>query len=91
MPRPTRQPSALGHAGGTRDELEAAKTRKVEDHRVEEERRPRSSSSRGEAESEERRRTERLEMEERVRRVREKARARTQELVMSIGAVTNNT
>ncbi|KAF1785791.1 hypothetical protein GQ600_20937 [Phytophthora cactorum] len=25
MPRPTRQPSALGHAGGTRDELEAAK------------------------------------------------------------------
>ncbi|KAG3157679.1 hypothetical protein PC128_g21633 [Phytophthora cactorum] len=91
MPRPTRQPSALGHAGGTRDELEAAKTRKVEDRRVEEERRPRSSSSRGEAESEERRRTERLEMEERVRRVREKARARTQELVMSIGAVTNNT
>ncbi|KAG3064524.1 hypothetical protein PI124_g21999 [Phytophthora idaei] len=66
-------------------------TRKAEARRVEEEQRSRSSSSRGEAVFEERRRTERLEMKEQVRRDREKAHARTQELVMLIGAVTKNT
>ncbi|KUF93596.1 hypothetical protein AM588_10005035 [Phytophthora nicotianae] len=69
--------------------------RKAEARREEEEQRRRNDLAAMEnrrlaerAEAEERRRTEKQEMEERARRDREEARARTQELLMLIGALT---
>ncbi|KUF82372.1 hypothetical protein AM587_10002454 [Phytophthora nicotianae] len=69
--------------------------RKAETRRAEEEQRRRDNAAAREArlqvekiEAEERRRQDKMEMEERARRDREVAQARTQELMLLIGAIT---
>ncbi|KAE9199949.1 hypothetical protein PF002_g21986 [Phytophthora fragariae] len=62
--------------------------RKAEARRADEEKRRSEERAEAKAEAEERRHRDRMEMEERARRDREEARARTQESLLLIGALT---
>ncbi|KAE9004456.1 hypothetical protein PF011_g12435 [Phytophthora fragariae] len=62
--------------------------RKAEARRVDEEKHRSEERAEAKAEAEERRHRDKMEMEERARRDREEARARTQELLLLIGALT---
>ncbi|KAE9078956.1 hypothetical protein PF005_g23948 [Phytophthora fragariae] len=62
--------------------------RKAEARRADEEKHRSEERAEAKAEAEERRHRDKMEMEERARRDREEARARTQELLLLIGALT---